>query len=392
MAGFTSTDFLASFDITDKTQIYDISPVLLAALMNDTGVLGLLPVGTPATDTTHYWNKIALNSGTITVDGTGYATTTDVAPSFVSTAGVRVGAILVNLTAGDTQDVLEKCYVSAVTDATTLAVTRSYGGTTASTFTFKASTVVNIMALPLNEGSDIQADSTTVPGVTSNYTQILERSITITRNQMKRPMAAIADMLVQSIHNRTMEIKRELELSVIHGVANNTAGAGTDAQVRTMNGLLSSITQTSVIATTTLTYAIVNSFVKSIVDAGAADDISRLALVAPTPVRQTISAFDSSNRRLVESDRRQGYFVEQIVSDLGVVLDVATSNYLGNSTPTRIAVVDCGRASLHPFQDDSFKIMAAQDWVDGVKRRILGEWTLEVRNPDAAHFKAVVKL
>jgi len=381
----SSTNFLASFDITDKTQEYDISPVLLAALMNDTGVLGVLPISTPARDTTHYWNEIALNSSQVTVDGTGYnsvATTVNLATG--QGAKVRVGALLKNNAGGDVTP--ELVQVTAVaTDA--LTVVRGYGGSTGVTATFAANAVLDIIAMPLQEGSDIQSDVTVVPSVNQNYTQIFERSITITRNQMKRPMAAIADMLVQSIHDRTMELKRELERSVIHSRSAASNPAGNDTTYRSMAGLLQLITQTTNV-NATFAYTKFNAMVKGIVDAGAADDISRLVFLAPTAVRQNISTFDSSNRRLVESDRRAGYYVEQLVSDLGVVVDVVTSNYLGTTTPFRSILLDAGRSSILPFQDDSFKLMAAQDWVDGVKRRILGEWTLELRNAGTAHYVA----
>lgn len=376
----SSTSFLASFDITDKTQEYDISPVLLAALMNDTGVLGVMPVGSPTQDTTHYWNEIALNSGTVTVDGTGY-NSASTSPSLASGHGarLRVGALLKNLAGGDQNpEVVQVTNIAG--DA--LTVVRAYGGTTAVTATFAANAVLTIIGQPLQEGSDIQNDVTQVPSVNSNYTEIFERSILITRNQMKRPMAAIADMLVQSIHDRTMELKRELENSVIH--SRQSASAGSDTVYRTFAGLLQLITQTTALGAT-FQYTHFNTMVKNIVDAGAADDISRLVLVAPTKVRQYISTFDASNRRLVESDRRAGYYVEQLVSDLGVVVDVVTSNYLGNSTPWRSILVDAGRTALIPFQDDTFKLMAAQDWVDGVKRRVLGEWTVELRNAASAH-------
>jgi hypothetical protein len=379
----STTSFLASFNITDKTQEYDISPVLLAALMNDTGVLGIMPVKQPTVDTTHYWNEIALGSGQITVDATGYnsvATTVNLLAGNGALSGIRVGALVKNLAGGDIDPEVAQV-TNVATDA--LTVVRGYQGTSATTATFAANAVLNIIASPLQEGSDIQADSSKLPTVNSNYTQIFERSVLITRNQMKRPMAAIADILVQSIHDRTMELKRELEQSVIH--SRQSASAGSNTVYRTFAGLLQLITQTTSLGHT-FAYADFNALVKAIVDAGAADDISRLALVGPTKVRQNISTFDASNRRLVESDTRAGYYVEQIVSDLGVVVDVVTSNYLGNTTPFRGILLDCGRCGLLPFQDDSFKLMAAQDWVDGVKRRILGEWTVELRHAANAHY------
>jgi len=380
----SATNFLASFDITDKTQEYDISAVLLAALMNDTGVLGILPIGDPAQDTTHYWNEIALNTSQVSVDATGYnsAATTVVLASGHG-ARLREGALLKNLAGGDVDP--ELVQVTNV-NVDTLTVVRGYGGSTAVTATFAANGVLDIIAMPRQEGSDIGSDSSVLPTVAQNYTMIFERSILITRNQMKRPMAAVADILVQSIHDRTMELKRELERAVIHSRAAASNPAGNDSTYRSMAGLLQLITQTTSVGAA-FAYAKFNALVKSVVDAGAADDISRLSFVAPTAVRQNISTFDSSNRRLVESDRRVGYFVEQLVSDLGVVVDVVTSNYLGNTTPYRGILLDTGRVSLKSFQDDSFKLMAAQDWVDGVKRRILGEWTLELRHAASAHYQ-----
>src|SRR5512138_988199 len=118
------TDFLASFDITDKTQEYDISPLLLAALMVDTGLLGVVPVGSPAQDTTHYWTEIALNAGQVTVDGTGYnsAATTVV---LASGHGARLvnGAILKNLTNMPASGLPEVVQVTGI-NVDTLTVTR----------------------------------------------------------------------------------------------------------------------------------------------------------------------------------------------------------------------------------------------------------------------------
>lgn len=376
----SSTSFFASFDITDKTQDLDISPVLLAALMMDTGVLGTIPMSSEGVyDTIHYWNEIALNSGQLTVDATGYDSTATTI-GVTSTGQLRVGAILKNIQDG----VSELVQVLSISNSTQFTCTRGFGGTTASDSTFDNDVTVDIIHMPLQEGSDIQADLTKAPSVNSNVTAIFERSITITRNQLKRRMAAIEDFLAQSLHDRTMELKRELEKAVIHSYQAASNPAGNDSTYRTFDGLLSQITNVDS-TSEAMSYGVFNGMVKTLVDAGAADDQSNLVLVAPTKIRQTISGFDSSSRRLMESDTRQGYFIEQLVSDLGVVVDVRTSNYLGTGSPYTALLLDTSRIKLMPFADDTFKLMAATDWVDGVKRRILGEYTLEVRNADTAH-------
>jgi len=374
-----ATSFLASFDITDKTQELDISPILLAALMVDTGVLGQVPMSAESVyDTIHYWNQITLNDPFVTTSGSYLNTDTTI--NVVSAGVVRKGALLKAITIGGTE-VMQVTNVAG----TALTVARGYGGTTAAGGASGA--VLTIIGMPLQEASDIQLDVTRVPSVGSNLTQIFERSITISRNQMKRRMAAIHDFLAQSLHDRTMELKRELELALIHSVASSTTPAGSDTVYRTFNGLLAQITN-AVSTSEAMSNVVLDNQVQNLIDNGAADGQSKLVLVAPTVIRRTISGFQQSNRRLVESDVKVGHYVEQVVSDLGPVIDVVTSNYLGAGAagPWTSILLDTSRTSIKPFADDTFKLMAATDWVDGIKRRVLGEYTVEVRNGDKAHF------
>lgn len=374
-----ATSFLASFDITDKTQELDISPILLAALMVDTGVLGQVPMSAEGVyDVVHYWNEIALNDQFVTTSGSYLAGDTTI--NVVSAGIVRKGALLKAVQTGGT----EVIQVTAVA-GTALTVARGYGGTTAAGGA--SGLRLEIIAMPLQEASDIQTDVTKVPSVGTNYTQIFERSITISRNQMKRRMAAIHDFLAQSLHDRTMELKRELELALIHSVKSSSTPAGADTVYRSFDGLLALISN-SVSTSEAMSTTVFNTQVKNLIDNGAADGQSKLVLVAPTVIRQTISTFQATNRRLVESDVKAGHYVEQIVSDLGPVVDVVTSNYLGSGSaaPWTTILLDTSRCSIKPFADDTFKLMAATDWVDGIKRRVLGEYTVELRNGSKAHY------
>lgn len=374
-----ATSFLASFDITDKTQELDISPILLAALMVDTGVLGQIPMsGEGVYDTVHYWNEIALNDNTVQVNNVSNYTSSDTTITVDSVGIVRPGALLKNVNAG-APEILQVTGVSG----NDLTVVRGYGSTTGAAINDED--VLTVIHMPLQEASDIQADLTALPTVKSNATSIFERSILISRNQMKRRMAAIHDFLAQSLHDRTMELKRELELAVIHSVIAATP-AGSDSVYRTFSGLLELITNVNT-TSEAMSTTVFDDMVENLIDNGAADGQSRLVLVAPTVIRRTISGFQSSNRRLVESDVKVGHYVEQIVSDLGPTVDVVTSNYLGagSASPWTSILLDTSRCSIKPFADDTFKLMAATDWVDGIKRRVLGEYTLELRNGDKAH-------
>jgi hypothetical protein len=41
---------------------------------------------------------------------------------------------------------------------------------------------------------------------------------------------------------------------------------------------------------------------------------------------------------------------------------------------------------MHPFTGSGMFVIAATDFVDGVKRRLGGEWGLKFRNPEASAF------
>src|SRR5262249_48168489 len=88
----------ATFNITDGAQIRDISPMLKDAIYYDLHLLGNLNVdfGSPATDTTHYWNEDALNTLTFTMSAaaTG-AGSTSLTGSSGQGSNVHVGDLLV---------------------------------------------------------------------------------------------------------------------------------------------------------------------------------------------------------------------------------------------------------------------------------------------------------
>jgi hypothetical protein len=102
------------------------------------------------------------------------------------------------------------------------------------------------------------------------------------------------------------------------------------------------------------------------------------ALVIGTDLVNSVNSIEATNRRLLESDKKVGYVVNQVVLGQGNAVDVIVDNRVG----TGDAFLICkDRIKAKPLQGRAMITIAGQDWLDGKKRRILGEWGLEVRQP-----------
>lgn len=339
----------------------------------DLNLLGSLPVGDAVEDTTHRWNEDALNTDTITASGSVASNGTTVTANTGQGARVHVGDLLYANKTGST----EVMQVTAVaTDAVT--VTRAYNSTAAVCIA-SGDTLALIRAE--QEGSDIGVDRSVSPTVRLNYSHILSAfDLLVTGSQLARKMAttALNDWVAHQLANRAIEMKINLTRALLY--SEPSAAAGTDTAYRTMGGLRYWIrTNGNTVASAAISLAVLNSQNTTLVKAGVYAD----TLVIGPDLVSSLAAFEATNRRLLESDKQVGYMVQEIA--------------LNQGNSVRIVVdgrVNTGEAFL--FGKDSFIpkplngrgmfTIAAVDFTDGKKRRVLGEWTNEFRHPEAATY------
>jgi len=366
-----STNFYASFDVPDGAQIRDISPLLAEALYMDLNLLGAIPVGDAVEDTTHRWNEDALNTDTVTVSGSVASNGTSVVVATGQGARIHVGDLLYATKSGSTE-VLQVTAVS--TDTAT--VTRAYNSTTAASI---ADTDTLALIRVEQEGSDIGVDRSVSPTVRLNQTHILSAfDLLVTGSQLARKMAttALNDWVAHQLVNRAIEMKINLTRALLYSEL--SASAGSDTVYRTMGGLRYWLrTNGTNVAAAAISLATINTNNTTLVKKGVYPDT---LLVSPDLVA-SLAAFDATNRRLVESDKQVGYMVQEIA--------------LNQGNSARIVVdgrVNAGEAYLFakdnftpkPFNGRGMFTIAAVDFTDGKKRRVLGEWTNEFRHPEAA--------
>ena len=367
----------ASFDVTDGAQKRDISPILEDAIYYDLNLLSAVGVslGNPVFDNRHYWNEEVIDVGTFTVNGSLSSTAT----SWTLDSGH-------NLTIGDL------VYDTAISSTETIQVTAT-GATTATMVHVHKGTVALTVADNAvfgiirgeQEGSDIGVDSSQNPTVRSNYTQILNATdLLVSGTQIARKMATteLNDFVARQLAARALELRISWTRAFLYAEQNTSNPAGNDTTYRYMDGLRAWARDTSGVVDTTSEatgYADLNANNKSVVDKGVFPNI----LAIGTDLVGSISGIDSSVRRLRESDTTVGYVVQDILLSQGnmvqVVVDarVKTGDYF---------LWDAGKTELRPLDGRGMFVIAARDFADAQKRRILSEMTLECRNPEAVAY------
>lgn len=364
----------SSFDQSAQVNKLDISPFLSEALYLDYNFLGAIGMSTgssPVSDIIYYWLEDALNGDTLTP--TISVGTTDTSLTITASTAPHVGDYVYVASKAVVDSTAEIMQITAVNSTTNVSVSRGFNSTAASIAT------TSTLALVRNEQefSDIGTDATVNPTVPLNYTSILTgRDLQISGSQLARNMSAtaMADQVAHQLENRLIEWKRTATRSFLYSTR---IGAGSDTVYHTLGGirywLLNQSGQTETTAAA-LAMTHLNTANTACVNAGDYPDL----LLIGTDLVGSVNAIDATNRRMVESENRVGYMVNYLTlgqgNDVQVVVD-------GRVAKGDAFLLSKKRITPKPLQGRALFTLAGQDWVDGKKRRILGEWGLEFRQP-----------
>ncbi|MEA3367161.1 MAG: DUF5309 family protein, partial [Planctomycetota bacterium] len=125
-----------------------------------------------------------------------------------------------------------------VTDvgASTITVVRGYGGTTPEAIA--AGDTVHILGGAALEGQDADAARFTLRTRQSNWTQIFAKTVLVSGSEMAARHLGVADELDFQKAKGLRELLRDLENTVIGGIAPASDQEGSGTVRRTMNGIL----------------------------------------------------------------------------------------------------------------------------------------------------------
>jgi len=336
-----------------------------------------------ATSTVHEWIEDTLNPNAGTIDQVSFTPDPESAALItVDDASVFQAGDLVR-PAGSGEVMLVEG-VNTVSSA--LGVSRGYGGTT-------PATLADNMTLNIIGNAALEGDAAPEARFTSrvrqrNYTQILTASVEVSGSMQASRAHGVTDELDYQKQERMRELLRDLENTVINGVAPGSEQQGSGTVRRSMNGILSHL-QTNRFQPGTgpipdgagagsdeLSEEVLNAALKEVWEqsSGTIDTI-----VVGGAQKRRINSFASGLRAYLPEDTRYSDLVSVYESDFGVCR-VVMSRWVPRDA---LLLLDSSRIQVMPLQGRSFHYKPLSVDGDSVRGQVLGEYTLELKNENA---------
>jgi hypothetical protein len=380
--GYTTT-------LANKLDKIDCSQVLDALLIADKALLGHIKMGKAGTTIEHNWIEDQLNQ-----------------PYFYAKYGTTLRMTLITSVVSSTQarlnlrsnSVIQRegtealwLVTSTISAIGTMTVTKAYGN---SPTIAKSSTVSKffVVAQPWTDIADASSDISRARNKRRNFMQIFERAIEITKTRENMSMEAMVNELQYQIQARTMEIKRELNISLLRGAAYYSSGFSGRIERSTMQGIERYLwdpdmdgtdEKTTVIqASAALTQALINTLAYQIYDKGGLGEGSDPIIVVGPKQQRVISGMEKELRRVEAGEKTVGYYKSVFLSDLGTEIPVVVDRWCSND---KLLILDRAKMSLIPMQGDSWGMEKMAKTGRSQKWQLSGQYTLEMRYPDACH-------
>lgn len=331
-----------------------------------------------AMSTRHEWFEDALlpNSDTINQGGLNDSGTNTTALTMSNASRFRVGDVV----SPDGSD--EVLLVTAVNTGTgVITVTRGYGASTKAALT--NTQALKIVANAALEGADAADARFTSRARKSNYTQIFTATVQVSGSEAASRQLAVENELDYQKVMRLRELLRDLENTVVNGIAHDTAPQGSSAVRRTMRGILHTISSRifrpgvgGFPSDTGLTEEELNAALRAIWE----EANSRVDLIVVNGnQKRRINSFISSLRKYSADDTTLRNLVSTYESDFGVCKVVLSRNVPKDA----VLLLDSSRLRVLPLAGRSFAFKPLANTGDYDGGEIIGEYTLEMLNESA---------
>ncbi len=351
----------------------DVADLVAIQSVHETPLLSVL--GDPAREarsTYHEWLEDGPVGNTTTISDVVSSTVWSVADINIFRVGdqLQVGAS-------------ERALVTAVDTANTrITVSRGYGGTGAGTVE-EDDVVINLGNAAL-EGADAGTARFSVRSRIGNYTQIFSTTLEVSGSELAVRKIGVRDEMDYQKTMRLRELLRDLENTVINGVAPEANPQGSATVRRSMRGIHSFINTNRLSPGTgdipsgnSLTEEILNRSLQQVWRNGRGN--VDLILVNGREKRR-INQFVASQRRFYSVNETYKDMVSVYESDFGTCRIVVSRNVPVGS----VLLLDSSRIGVLPLSGRSFHYKPLAATGDRESGQLLGEYTLEFRD-EAAH-------
>lgn len=265
----------------------------------------------------------------------------------------------------------EYMWVSDVNNATeVVTVTRAFQGAGASHAASAAVSKVGQARLEGDDSDDIAFSDRTVG---SNYTQILQQEVKVSRTQQQIAQYGISDEMAYQGNKVIPSLMRLLEKFFFHSTV---AAAGSATTPRAMGGYQAFVS-TNKVAGGTLAQSQFENAILSAYAAGGSGPWD--AYCAPANLQKVKNFYDSSNYlRVDRTEETVGMVIESILTPYGEV-NLVLDRW---AKTTEIPLIDpkhAGFLTLYPFTQEPLAKTGDSD-----RSEVVGEFTLCLRQ-NAAH-------
>jgi hypothetical protein len=356
----------------------DVSDLVAINSPHETPLLDALGDGArPARSTVHEWLEDELLPNTDRIDQPSFNDPdTDTEILVRHPERFRIGDQIRNV---DGQEIMLVTGVDITSAA--LTVQRQYGGSTATALADEQTLL--ILGNAALEGADADVARFTTRTRRVNYTQIFSSTVEVSGTELAVRQLAIADELDYQKHQRTRELLRDLENTVINGRAAGVNPEGSASVRRTMKGLLGFISTHRFVAgtdsfpaDTTLTEEQLNLALREVWQGSTA----RIDLVVVGGrEKRAINQFIASDRRFTSRSDTFKDLVSVYESDFGVCRVVLSRSV----PPGQVLLLDSSRIDVLPLSGRSFHYKPLGRNGDRESGQLIGEYTLELRNENA---------
>jgi hypothetical protein len=391
---FASTSFMAapggfSSTLSVKLDKVDCSQVLAAVLTADTNLLGHIKMGPVGENIEVNWLEDELNPAFLYAKST-YITAMTCSSAYGTTSLQRIVRVGTIIQPNEAEWAMQIATLNTGVGLNPAAT--AYGSTTWAQIT--TMTKCYLLAQPYADISDASTDISVKRQKRKNFMQVFERAIQIEQTRKNMAMEAVTDELQLQIKRRTLEIKRELEMSIIRGYgyvsASNTLSG--DIETRTMCGLIQLIRDpdldttnedsTVINLSAALTAGAINSLVNKIYEAGGFDETSDCILVAGPKQARIIAAMEKELRRVEQGERQVGYYRNVFLSDMGNELPIVMTRWFPGD---KIAILDRSRMMIRPMKGDAWHMEKMAKTGRSEKWQLSGQYTFVLEQADKCH-------
>lgn len=275
----------------------------------------------------------------------------------------------------------EELMLVRVVGSSTITVTRGYGGTAAEAIA--AGDTLHILGNASLEGQDAEAARFTIRSRRGNWTQIFSKTVMVSGSEMAVRHLGVADEVDFQKTKAVRELLRDLENTVVNGIAPEADQIGSDTVRRTMNGLLPQLAtnrfvpgQNGFPSGGALDETKLNAALRLIWEKSS----GQVDLIAVNGYqKRVISQFGAGSRSYSPQDPRYTSQIAIYESDFGVQR-VILSRWVPRDA---VVLLDSSRLQVLPLAGRSFQYRPLAATGDFEKGQVLGEYSLELRNESA---------